>query len=143
MGCTYHSSTVATVSARHNLVNHLPSPSRIVTADGMIDHQAVRDSAMRIAAIHQSRIPDQRRSDGRGRERRMTVNRYADACLACGATARGGHLVRVCNSSMAQHTACATGEPAVMVIRFSSGGISTRNRRGLCIDAPCRGCCTV
>lgn len=30
----------------------------------------------------------------------------------------------------------------VSVFRFSSGAVSTQNRRGRCIDAPCCGCCS-
>ncbi len=72
------------------------------------------------------------------------TNRYAAACVTCGATvpAHGGSLTKQGRRWVVRHLACEDGQPAVIEVRFSSGATMIQNRRGRCEDAPCCGCCT-
>ena len=75
----------------------------------------------------------------------MSVNRYAASCSVCGheVPARGGLLTRDGRVWTVRHLACAmSGEPEVVTFTdFRGRVLSQRNRRGLCEDAPCCGCC--
>ncbi|HEU5463454.1 MAG TPA: hypothetical protein VFV82_04945 [Candidatus Binatia bacterium] len=75
----------------------------------------------------------------------MAVNKYPAPCATCGHTVpkNGGLLRRVGSQWLVDHLACRdSGKPEVDVFTFSSGATITRNKRGLCEDAPCCGCCT-
>lgn len=78
----------------------------------------------------------------------MTVinkpNRYPGKCAVCGSRVpkNGGQLVRDADGWAPVHMACSGGTPEVIEIRFSTGATVTRNRNGLCEDAPCCGCCS-
>ena len=75
----------------------------------------------------------------------MSVNKYAGRCEVCGSTvpAKGGTLVKRGGCWGVRHLVCAGGESNVIETRFASGAVVTQNRRGVCEDAPCCGCCGV
>lgn len=77
----------------------------------------------------------------------MATNRYPARCALCGfrVPANGGNRHRTPRGWAVLHIACEeTGNPlaGVIGITFNSGATVTRNRRGVCEDAPCCGCCT-
>lgn len=45
--------------------------------------------------------------------------------------------------SMTREDRAVLTSPVSHVYRFASGAVGYRNKRGLCEDAPCCGCCTV
>lgn len=74
----------------------------------------------------------------------MSVNRYPATCAVCKAPvpARGGVLRKEGPLWTVRHLVCdGTGEPEVSVTQIGDW-VGTRNRRGICEDAPCCGCCT-
>jgi hypothetical protein len=71
------------------------------------------------------------------------TNRYKASCAGCGQTVvpHGGTLKKVGRRWEVRHLSCEDGS-GVDVIE-TSGGTFTRNKNGLCEDAPCCGCCTI
>lgn len=77
----------------------------------------------------------------------MKTNKYPGACAEC-----GGHVAKNAGTLTRDaigrwkplHLECAKeGAPAVDTYSFAGSGKSiTRNRKGICEDAPCCGCCT-
>ena len=75
----------------------------------------------------------------------MKANKYKAICKTCNGFVRpfAGILSKTGNKWLVEHLACnKTGNAQVNTITFSSGESITRNKNGLCIDAPCCGCCT-
>lgn len=73
------------------------------------------------------------------------LNRYAGTCHYCGGIVpiKGGTLWKSGKRWRIAHLACNEKQiPQVNVFRFNDGRVQTRNVNGLCIDAPCCGCCT-
>ena len=74
------------------------------------------------------------------------VNKYTTKCEICGSLIPpgGGTIKKVGRHWVAKHLACAAAEaPQVDEYYFpSTGQRMTRNKKGLCEDAPCCGCCT-
>ena len=71
------------------------------------------------------------------------TNKYPADCSACGSRvpANGGVLTKSGRRWDVRHTACAEGG-SVTSVTTNSGYTATVNRRGMCEDAPCCGCCT-
>ena len=75
------------------------------------------------------------------------VNKYTTRCEVCGneIPPYGGTIKKVGRHWVAKHLACAAAD-APMVDEYyfpSTGQRMTRNKNGICEDAPCCGCCTV
>ena len=76
----------------------------------------------------------------------MAENRYKASCSVCGSMvpANGGTLTKKGRNWDVRHLACDKGQSSVVSFYFEgSGKTMTRNAKGMCIDAPCCGCCTV
>ena len=81
--------------------------------------------------------------------------KYPGVCSISGARIRPGDriewnrktrkavLVVDDTDTMASETCAVLTSPVSHVYRFASGAVGYRNKRGLCEDAPCCGCCTV
>ena len=92
--------------------------------------------------------------------------KYPGKCAACGGAIERGETINFYGRGHAEHAECgaergehdedaAAGfEPGTLandrrsarngisVTRFAGGGVSYRNSRGRCEDAPCCGCCS-
>jgi len=92
--------------------------------------------------------------------------RYPGTCAACGEPIQRGDTINFYGRGHAEHANCGEdcGRPdedeaaglepgtlandrrlsrqGIIVARFGSGAVITRNARGRCEDAPCCGCCT-
>ena len=73
---------------------------------------------------------------------RTLVARYSGTCRTCAAPIRRGETIVYAGRGLTFHQSCAAPGAEIVVTRFSSGAIVTRNARGICEDAPCCGCCT-
>ena len=76
----------------------------------------------------------------------MAVNRYPATCAECGARVEtgAGRLTKEDGRWTVRHLACddAGGSEVMEYYSPATGFYGTRNKRGLCEDAPCCGCCT-
>ena len=82
--------------------------------------------------------------------------KYPGVCSASGARIRPGDRIEWnrktkkavlvadndCDDNMTREERAVLTSPVSHVYRFASGAIGYRNKRGLCEDAPCCGCCT-
>lgn len=85
----------------------------------------------------------------------LMTAKYRGVCSASGARIRPGDriewnrktrkavLVVDDTDSMTREDRAVLTNPVSHVYRFASGAVGYRNKRGLCEDAPCCGCCTV
>ena len=85
----------------------------------------------------------------------LMTAKYPGVCSISGARIRPGDriewnrktrkavLVVDDTDTMTREDRAVLTSPVSHVYRFASGAIGYRNKRGLCEDAPCCGCCTV